>query len=285
MPKQPYRYEHMTWEEINDAVRAGRVALMPVGTIEDHGPHLPVDTDVVIASAFCERAARLAPQEIALLPCVRVGYSPHHIDFPGTLTIRWNTFVEYLADITRGLAHHGFTKILMVNGHGSNRPLVEMAARITVVEHPHVHCAYTSWWDLHDVRAAFNAVRASRVTSRACEAETSVYLAVDGSRVRMDKAAADNTYQQSPHFWGDLMGRKPDSAFKNPLWMTEYWSADSTNGIKGDPTAATAEKGEAALAAGAAEIVEIIRELRERPVKPRVPHQARPVQPPAIAKT
>ena len=62
MPKQPYLYEHMTWEEVNDAVRAGRVALIPVGTIEDHGPHLPVDTDAVVASAFCERAARVPHQ-------------------------------------------------------------------------------------------------------------------------------------------------------------------------------------------------------------------------------
>jgi len=67
--------------------------------------------------------------------------------------------------------------------------------------------------------------------------------------------------------------------------MTEYWSADSTNGIKGDPTHATADKGEKALAAGAAEFVEIIRELRVRPIKPRVPHQVRPAQPLGIAKT
>jgi creatinine amidohydrolase len=285
MPKTPYLYEHLTWEEINEAVRDQRCALIPVATIEDHGPHLPVDADVVIVSAITERAAQLAPDEIILLPCVRVGYSPHHIDFPGTLTIRWTTFVEYVLDIARSLAHHGFQKMLIVNGHGSNRPLLEMAARLTMVEHPHVHCAFTSWWDLQDVQVAFNAVRESPVTAHACEIETSVYLAVDESRVAMDRARPDMSYRMSPHFWADLVGRKPDPSFKNPLWITEYWSVDSVNGVKGDPTKATREKGRVVIDAGGRELVEIVRELRARPIGQRVPHQIGAEGLPKIAKT
>lgn len=285
MAKTPYLFEHLTWEEINDAVRDQRCALIPAATIEDHGPHLPVDTDVVIVSAICERAASLAPAEIILLPCVRIGYSPHHIDFPGTLTIRWTTFVEYVTDITRSLAHHGFRKILFVNGHGSNRPLLEMAVRLTMVERPDIHCAFTSWWDLHDVQSAFNAVRESEVTAHACEAETSVYLAVDADRVRMDRAARDMSYQMSPHFWGDLMGRKPDPSFKNPVWMVEYWSMDTRHGVKGDPTRATRDKGERILEAGARELVEIVRELRARPMRTRTAHQLQASAPLWTAKT
>lgn len=273
MPKVPYLFEHLTYEEVNDAAARGAVCVLPIATIEDHGPHLPVDTDVVIVTEVCTRGVSRIPEEAVLLPTVRIGYSPHHMDFPGTLTIRWNTFVEYCLDITRSLVRHGFTKMLIVNGHGSNRPLGEMVARLTIVEHPHTHCAFTSWWDLHDVREAFRRVRESEITAHACELETSVYLAVDESRVYMDRAERDMSYQMSPHFWGDLLGQKPDPSFKNSLWMTEFWSMDTRHGIKGDATKATQEKGRLVLEAAARELEEIIRELRARPVRTRVAHQ------------
>jgi creatinine amidohydrolase len=275
----------MTSPEVDAGALAGKCILLPTATLEDHGPHLPVDTDIVCATAMCRRAAELAPHDIVLMPCVTVGYSPHHIDFPGTLTIRWNTFVEYVLDQLRSLTHHGFRKMLLVNGHGSNRPLMEMAARLIVVERPDVHCAFTSWWDLQDVRTVFSGLRETRTTSHACELETSVYLAVDETRVDMSKAAIDTTYQSSPHFWSDLLGQKPDPSYKNPLWMTEYWSVDTDKGVKGDPSKGTKAKGQAVIEAAGREIVEIVRELRARPIKVRIPHQS--VAPAAsyIAKT
>jgi creatinine amidohydrolase len=123
------------------------------------------------------------------------------------------------------------------------------------------------------------------VTSRACEIETSVYLAVDETRVKMERAAPDTNYQMSPHFWGDLAGRKPDPSFKNPVAMTEYWSMDTQNGVKGDPTKGTKAKGQHVIEAGGRELVEICRELKAQPIKPRAPHQLRPIQPLWIAKT
>ena len=274
MPADSFLYEKMTWSGIDSAAQAGKLVLLPVATIEDHGPHLPVDTDVVIVSAICRRTAELIPNDVVLMPTVKFGYSPHHMDFPGTVTIKWNTFVEYLLDILRSLIHHGFYKILMVNGHGSNAPLAEMASRLGVVEYPECLCAFVSWWELSDVREVVAEFRESKTTSHACELETSVYLAVDPDRVKMDKAEKDLTAPISPHFYSDLVGGRPGPEFKNPVHLTEYWSTVTQNGVKGDPTKATAEKGRRVLNAAAKELVEILNELKARGVRKRVPHQS-----------
>ena len=87
----------------------------------------------LLCTEICDRAVSKIPDEAVLIPPVNHGYSPHHMDFPGTLTIGWETFVHYVRDICVSLAHHQFKHILIVNGHGSNTALLEMAARLTVL--------------------------------------------------------------------------------------------------------------------------------------------------------
>ena len=140
---EKYVYREMTWPEIRDVAREDRVVVVPIATLEDHGPHLPVDCDVRIVEAICEGACARVPDQVVLLPAVTHGYSPHHRDFPGSINIRWNVFVEHLLDITRSLVGHGFRRFILANGHGSNGPLVNMAARLTIVEHPEtIACDY-----------------------------------------------------------------------------------------------------------------------------------------------
>jgi creatinine amidohydrolase/Fe(II)-dependent formamide hydrolase-like protein len=79
----PLRYERLTWPEVRRAAEGDRVALIPVATLEDHGPHLPVDTDLRIITEICERAAARAGERVVLLPAIPHGYDPHHMDFPG----------------------------------------------------------------------------------------------------------------------------------------------------------------------------------------------------------
>lgn len=266
------RYEKHTWPEIQRLVAADALVLIPTAAVEEHGPHLPLDTDAVIASHVAHEAARRARHPAVVMPTVWIGYESHHMDFPGTIDVPWDLFVHYGLAITRSLAHHGFRRMLLVNGHGSNRPLIEIIARQTIVERPDTLCAAISWWELSDAQRVFNDVRDSQVTSHACELETSAYLAIDPDRVQMDKAVADSHYRLSPHVWSDLMGQRPTPEAKAAVKMMEIWSTVSETGVRGDPTVATAEKGRLVLDAAVRELAEVIDELAARDIRPPRDH-------------
>ena len=271
-----YRYAEMTWPECDAAARAGRIAVLPVATYEDHGYHLPIDVDVVLCTEICDRAVAQIPEEAVLVPAVTHGYSPHHMDFPGTLTIRWDTFINYVKDVCLSLAHHGFTRILIVNGHGSNTAPLEMAARLTVVEtEGRVLCAAVNHWATRKVREVGNALRDSDYggTSHAGEYETALYLVLRPELVQMDKAV-DERSPLPPSFQNDLlMGRRSDASAVN---MMPFWSTLSESGVRGDATKATREKGEKMLAAAIEGLIELIREFRSVEIRPRVDHHGAP---------
>lgn len=270
-----YRFGEMTWREVRDAAKAGRVAIVPVATIEDHGHHLPIDTDVVLCTTVCERGAALIPDECVLVPPVIHGYSPHHMDFPGTLSIDGHTFIKYVLDITKSLAHHGFDRILIVNGHGSNTPFCEIIARLTVIETKGEAVAMAvNHWGLNTVYDVVAKIRESEPggMSHACELETSMYLAINPDLVDMSQAVSEIDpwpTKSIPPYSDLVMGRAAGSSAV--AWMP-YWSTFSKTGVRGDATRATAEKGEAILEAAAEGIVQLVREMRQLEVKPRVDH-------------
>lgn len=265
------RYEKLKWPEIREAAAQDKFIIIPAGMIEDHGPHLPVDTDLVIACAICERAAEKMKGEALLAPPLTHGYSPHHMDFPGPVTIAWDTYIKHTVDVLQSFIHHGFRYILVVNGHGSNAPNLDLATRLAIVANDHARVAVVSWWQLSTVAGLFSEIRESAVTSHACEAETSMYLAIDPDMVEMDKAPKDLTLPWSDHFWTDLMG-SPQRPHKNRVAMTEYWSQMTRTGVVGDATVATADKGRRLLEAASDELCEVLREIKTRPVRPRVDH-------------
>src|ERR687896_2041001 len=190
MWSRPLLYERLTWPEVRRAAGEERVCLVPVATLEDHGPHLPIDTDLRITAEVCRRTAEAAPDEVALLPPIPHGYSPHHMDFPGPITIGWDTFARYCTDVGTSLARHGFRRILYLNGHGSNQNLVEMAARLVTVEHPEAVAAAAFYLSSPRAAALIDEVRESERggMAHACELETSIYLALDPEAVDMDLA-------------------------------------------------------------------------------------------------
>jgi creatinine amidohydrolase len=264
-----YRYGEMIWYEIKEAAQKDRVAVLPVATYEDHGPHLPVDTDVVLCTGICERAVARIPEEAVLAPAVPHGYSPHHMDFHGTLTIAWDTFIRYVKDVCCSLAHHGFKRILVVNGHGSNASPLDLAARLSIIEYQgRILCASVNHWDLRRAKEVGKALRESDYggTSHAGEYETSLYLALKPELVDMSKAV-DERSPLSPSFRTDLLaGTHPQGSGAR---LVPYWSVQTASGVLGDATKASREKGEKFLEAAVQGLVELIRELRGQEILPR----------------
>ncbi|HEY2958379.1 MAG TPA: creatininase family protein [Actinomycetota bacterium] len=260
---QPPRYARLTWPEVRRAAAQERVALIPVATLEDHGPHLPIDADLRIVAEVCERAAASAPDEVLLLPPVPHGYSPHHMDFPGPITIAWDTFTSYCADVGRSLARHGFTRMLYLNGHGSNQNLVETAARLVMVEHPGVLAAAAFYLASEPAAAAIARLRDSARggMGHACELETSIYLAIDPDAVDLDAAVDEQGYPAGEHAWLDWSD--------GPLKLMPWWSSFSASGVQGAPSKASADKGELLLQAAVEECVAYVRELLAKPLPSR----------------
>jgi creatinine amidohydrolase len=120
MPKaEPWRYEKLTWPEINQAVAARKVVVVPIGSTEQHGPHLPLDVDVVCPVGVACEAARLIPQEV--LSCRQLcGYTVMSWDFPGTINIHWENH-QVCLDVGELSVPRVWQKIVLP-GHGSNVP-------------------------------------------------------------------------------------------------------------------------------------------------------------------
>jgi creatinine amidohydrolase len=264
-----YRYAEMIWYECKAAAEEGRVAVVPVATYEDHGPHLPIDVDVRLATEICERAVARIPSEAVLIPPVTHGYSPHHMDFHGTISINWDTFIKYVKDVCCSLAHHGFKRILIVNGHGSNTSPLDLAARLSILEYEgQILCAAVNHWELRKMRELGKTLRGSDYggTSHAGEYETSLYLALKPELADMSKAV-DERSPLPPSFQTDLLaGTHPQGSGAR---LVPYWSTQTASGIKGDATKATREKGEKFLEAAIEGLIELIRELGEAPILPR----------------
>ncbi|MGZ4430056.1 MAG: creatininase family protein [Gaiellales bacterium] len=264
---RPFRYAELTWPEVAERAGEQPVCVIPVATLEDHGYHLPIDTDVVIAEALATLAVRARADRALLLPTVTHGYTPHHMDFPGSITIDWKRFVDYLLDIGRSLIHHGFRRFLFVNGHGSNVPLVDVAARLLMLEARDVTAA--TFWYLSTPASAELLARTRDSASpggmaHACELETSLYLAIRPELVRMDRAVREIPDWDSEHVWMDWND--------GPLSIKGQWSGWTESGVLGDPTTATAEKGRMWLERAVEEVCEHIDEVARRSPRPGRDH-------------
>jgi creatinine amidohydrolase len=269
-----FLWGEMTWPEIQQAADEERVVLLPVGVIEQHGYHLPTQVDTYLAASICARAAAAMPERAIVVPPVVHGFVPHHMDFPGTITVRGQVFIDYVVDVCKSIVSHGFTKLLILNGHGGNTSVLDLAAKIVTLD-TGAFCAFISHWELEPVKRTMAEVRESPPAGgplHADEYETSVYLAIDPDGVQMDKAVSEYEVPESRYFWMDMFGggdRITAARFIQP------WSSFTQSGVAGDATVATQEKGERLLAAAIEGLVELVGEIRARPIRAAVDRHGR----------
>jgi creatinine amidohydrolase len=260
------RYDELTWPEIREAIERQPVVLVPFGTIEDHGPHLPINTDNLILEAICLQAAQRAGGQALVLPTISYGLDEHHMDFPGTVSADIHTLLDLVTEVASSVASHGFTHVLIVNGHGSNVPIADLAARRVVLE-AGIICGAISPNAAIDPAWAEPTLSEMRRSepggiAHAGEFETAVMLYLRPDLVHMDRAVREMGQLHIPFFnW--------DHPEPSVLSWQDWWSRISESGVCGDPTVATAEFGRAVLETIVENVARFISEFRGIPLRPR----------------
>jgi creatinine amidohydrolase len=269
-----YRYEKLTWPEINEAIDENQVCILPCGAVEQHGDHLPLDVDLMCPGGIAKGVGLANPEKLLVLPTIAYGYTGHVMDFPGTINTHYETFIKQVMDVCQSLALHGFKKIILLNGHGSNMPNLDIAARRVNLE-TDAECLLIAWWHLLTIDKEFLPNWRESVFpggfSHACELETSLYLYLDEDNVRKDKIKnhISTLNDGNPYMWTDLLAKGPASLVS---WTSTY----SPRGVMGQPELATKEKGEQVYLESVKQLSNIVEFYRNRPRDVRERHQSKP---------
>jgi len=240
----------LTWPEARKRLEEVDLALLPVGAIEQHGPHLPLDTDAFDADYLSRRVAEACSDPKPLvLPLISYGVSYHHDDFQGTISVSNDSLSKMVYDIGMACARNGITKLVIVNGHGGNTPTLQFAAQM-INRDAHIFVAVdtgeTSDVDMAELCETPNDVHAG-------EFETSTSLAIRPDLVSMDLAKAF-----VPEFSSRYLNF---SARRSVEWYAQTVKISPT-GVLGDPTKASAEKGRQMWKIMVDNLVELVEELK-----------------------
>ena len=237
----PARYlPYLSWTDIAALPdKANTVIVLPAGSIEQHGPHLPCAVDAIIAAGVVGHALARLPDAVpafALAP-ITYGKSCEHLHFPGTMTIEGPTLLATITEIGESVYRAGFRKLLIVNGHGGQPQVMETAARELRLRHGDYVVVPHFTWRVPHAAGRFLSDSERRLAMHAGHAETALLLALAPDTVRMERAAS----HLPPEF-----GCPTLSADGRPA---AAWTARDfgPSGVIGDPTPATPEQGQVIL--------------------------------------
>ncbi len=241
----------LTWPEAKDRLGQVDIALLPVGAIEQHGPHLPLDTDAFDAAHLArEVAAACSVPRPLVLPLIPYGVSYHHADFAGTIDIGPDTLARLVHEIGMSAARNGIKKLVIINAHGGNNAALHFAAQLINRDARIFTCVdsgETSDADIDQMAETQNDVHAGEI-------ETSTSLALRPDLVQLDKAK-----KFVPKFSSHYL----DFTSKRSVTWYARTARISTSGVLGDPTKATREKGERIWAVMIKNLVELVEHLKQ----------------------
>ena len=257
-------YRTLTWPEVKERAAAGAVIVIPAAAIEQHGYHLPIDTDNVLVEHVTEEAARRSDGLILTAPMIHYGFNEHNMGFPGTINVRETVFIDFCYDVAHSFVRQGFDRIIFVNCHGSNQMLCNLAAR-RINNTTRALAGAVPHWAL--AREAVERLRESEFPggmAHACEFETSMYMYLRPELVQAEKRVPRETPSRVNRFiYDDLFG-------SGPVHMVNRWSRITHTGVEGDPVLATPEKGKGFAECAIENLIAFARAFRQMEVPAEV---------------
>ncbi|MCS3765871.1 MULTISPECIES: creatininase family protein [Bradyrhizobium] len=235
-------------DQLRERAKEDAIVIVPVGALEQHGPHLPVEIDSLLGETVALRTARLAAamEKVVVLPMLWTGLSEHHMSFGGTITLDFPTFFNMIRCVCESVVRHGFRRIVLLNGHGGN----ENALRVCADElgpKLDVPIVQLTYWYAAEKPISALLERQSNLW-HACEAETSMCMALRPELVAEDRIrlAEGNLTPEV----ADLVG--------NGIYLWRSLASLASTGAYGYPSVASREKGEKLLEAISRDVAEKI---------------------------
>jgi creatinine amidohydrolase len=250
----------MRWEElsvpgIERLDRDASVLILPLGSVEQHGRHLPVGTDTMLAHALSIAAAGRLPGRVVVLPPPWYGFSPHHMRFAGTITLRSETLTAIVEDVVASVVEHGFRRLILLNGHGGNGGIIDvLASKLGHRHYGRARIASLTYFQL--ARQEIAELRESRPggMGHACEFETAMMQHLRLELVDLAKAEVMYPDPGSRYLTTDLIGASAVRTYHD-------FGDLSPSGTLGDPSLATPEKGARFFEAVAAALARFIEDF------------------------
>src|SRR5512134_836875 len=260
----------LSYVDVQAYLKHSDTILIPKASLEQHGPHLPLYCDTITAKEVAQRAGEQGG--ILYTPTLWLGYSPQHMRAPGqgtgTITLRADTYLNVLYDIGRSLIHHGFNRLIFVNGHGSNVKVVDPVLRRLRYETGALIGYYKPYAERYIgmLKDILEGPVEETPGWHAGELETSQCLAHNPELVRMDRAKTDKAH--APLWLGEAWAKKdgmPDAEFQGYQYFQFPFDHEefTDSGVMGVPQRGTAEKGEIAFQRFAQHLIDAVEALEK----------------------